>query len=550
MLICDWTETIWTPAGNSNRRRPAALAPGQAPQRCAERKSIEASMNERPQDCRMKLKQLIENLPNASIEGSTDGDIAGITCDSRRVREGMIFVAVKGQQLDGHDYILNAIERGAAAIICEQNGIGFKHATKIKVPDAREAMAIAATTYYENPSAKLRMIGVTGTNGKTTVAFMVKHLLETSGIKAGLIGTIRYEVGDRIFPAQRTTPDSLEIQKMLAGMVRAGCEACVMEVSSHALEQKRVHGIEFDVTIFTNLTRDHLDYHGSEENYYQAKRRLFTPASRSGKRSCAIINIDDPFGRRLTQESSVEVQLTYGLSDEAKFRATHLRLGRDCTEMVVETPEFHFPCRLPLLGRHNVCNALAAAGAASVLEVGPAALRAALNTMEPVPGRLERVSAGQPFGVFVDYAHTDDALRNVLTTVREFTPGRLLLLFGCGGSRDSGKRARMGKVAAELADFTFVTNDNPRKEAPEKIAAQIEEGFRSVRSDGERTELDRQRAIGEIIRMARPEDNVLIAGKGHETYQEFEDTLVPFDDRVYARETLETLGWKSAVSTT
>jgi UDP-N-acetylmuramoyl-L-alanyl-D-glutamate--2,6-diaminopimelate ligase len=493
----------------------------------------------------MQLKQLISDLRTVSVEGTLDREIAGITYDSRRVKAGMIFVAIPGQHVDGHDFINSAVDRGAAAVICQRNGFFPQRATKIKVADVREALAMAAAAYYGHPSTKLKVIGVTGTNGKTTVAFMVKHLLETAGIKTGLLSTIRYEIGERVFPAQRTTPEALEVQEMLSHMVRNECEACVMEVSSHALDQKRVHGVDFDVAIFTNLTQDHLDYHGTMEGYFEAKKKLFTALQHGPKQGGAVINIDDAFGHRLSQETKVEVQLSYGLGEAANLRATHIQLGKDSTQMVIETPDCHFPCRLPLIGRHNIYNALATIGAGLVLKLGTPALKNALNTMEPVPGRLENVSAEWPFGVYVDYAHTDDALLNALRTLCEITPGRLLLTFGCGGNRDSGKRSKMGKVAAELADFTIITNDNPRNESPAKIASQIEDGYLGVRSTGYRIELDRRRAIDDLIRMAQPGDSVLIAGKGHETYQEFEDTVVPFDDRVYARESLKAAGIKS-----
>jgi UDP-N-acetylmuramoyl-L-alanyl-D-glutamate--2,6-diaminopimelate ligase len=330
-------------------------------------------------------------------------------------------------------------------------------------------------------------------------------------------------------------------------MVRAGCAACVMEVSSHALDQKRVLGVDFDVAIFTNLTQDHLDWHGTMENYYTAKEQLFLAAG-SRKEQAAVINIDDSFGGRLAARSDLAVQLTYGLSQAAKLRAVQLELGGDGSRFKVEAPGKAFDCQLPLIGRHNVYNALAAIGAALALSVDAAAIRAALEGMAPVPGRLESIRCGQPFGVYVDYAHTDDALINVLQTLREITRGRLLLVFGCGGSRDKGKRPKMGMVAARHADFSIITSDNPRKEEPAEIAAQIEAGYREQRGDGCLVELDRRRAIEEIIRLAAPGDTVLIAGKGHETYQEYRDTVVPFDDRVFARETLELLGFRGGAS--
>jgi UDP-N-acetylmuramoyl-L-alanyl-D-glutamate--2,6-diaminopimelate ligase len=487
----------------------------------------------------MQLKELVKYLPVLRVEGSLDRDVAGIAYDSRRVTPGMVFVAIPGVHVDGHDFINTAIDRGAAAIICERNGFSSPRATKIKVSDVREALARAAASYYQHPSTRLQVIGVTGTNGKTTVAFMVKEVLEAAGIKTGLLGTVRYEIGDRVIPAARTTPEALEVQQMMAQMVTSGCRACVMEVSSHALEQKRVAGIEFDVAIFTNLTQDHLDYHGTMDNYFVAKQKLFTKIANGSKRGTVVINIDDERGAKLVSESDAAVKLTYGIRGAANIRATNIHLRADTSNFTLETPKKTFACRLPLIGRHNIYNALAATGAVYALGVEPATIESALNHMQPVPGRLENVFCGQPFAVFVDYAHTDDALHNVLTTLREITQGRLLLLFGCGGNRDAGKRPKMGRVAAEFADFTLITSDNPRNESPAKIAAQIEEGFRAVKQSGCAVELDRKRAIAEIISMAKPGDTVLLAGKGHETYQEFEDTVVPFDDRIFAREALE-----------
>lgn len=494
----------------------------------------------------MQLKDLIANLEPTQTEGDLDRPVTGVAYDSRRVTPGMLFVALAGRNVDGHEYIGAAIERGAAAVVCERNGFVPHRTAKIKVADSRAALARVAAAYYGHPSTRLKVIGVTGTNGKTTVAFMVKHMLETAGIKTGLIGTVRYEIGERVIPAQRTTPEALEIQQMLAQMVRADCQACVMEVSSHALEQHRVNEVEFDVVVFTNLTQDHLDYHGSMEAYFQAKKKLFAAAAQEEKSAKAVINIDDTFGRRLSRETDLEVRLSYGLQDAARLRATNIQLGRNETRFVARTADREMLIRSPLIGRHNIYNALAAAGAGLVLKVEAPDIVAALDSLPPVPGRLEAVQMGQPFALFVDYAHTDDALQNVLTTLREITPGRLRLAFGCGGNRDVGKRAKMGRVAARLADFTVITSDNPRKESPARIAAQIEEGFRTVRSDGYLMELDRRRAIGEVIQSAQPGDTVLIAGKGHEIYQEFEDTVVPFDDRVYAREMLENLGYKEA----
>lgn len=490
----------------------------------------------------MQLRQLLQAIPALKIEGSPDREVTGLTYDSRRVTPGVVFVAIPGQNVDGHDFINSAIGRGAAAIICERNGFTSPRATKVIVADAREALALAAAAFYGRPADKLKLVGVTGTNGKTTVAFMVKHLLTASGVPTALLGTVHYEIGQRIIPAQRTTPEALEIHQMMEQMVKSGCTACVMEVSSHALDQRRVFGIDFDAAIFTNLTQDHLDYHGTMEEYYSAKEKLFKNGNSTKKRS-AVINIDDTFGARLADRSDLAVRLTYGISAPAQVRAHNVVLAGNGSHFTVEANGQNFQVKLPLIGRHNVYNALAAIGAALALKIDVATIRSALASMPPVPGRLERIQCGQPFEVYVDYAHTDDAMDNVLRTVREITTGRILLAFGCGGSRDKGKRAKMGKVAAEKSDFCIITSDNPRKESAADIAAQVEGGFRAVRTGEYAVELDRRRAIEAIMRMAQPGDSVLIAGKGHETYQEFEDTVVPFDDRLHAREVLETLGW-------
>jgi len=373
----------------------------------------------------------------------------------------------------------------------------------------------------------------------------VKSMLAAAGIPTGLLGTIRYEIGDRVIPAARTTPESLEIQQMLAQMVKAGCQACVMEVSSHALDQQRTLGVEFDVAIFTNLTQDHLDYHGTMDGYFAAKMKLFTALQHGVKRGVAVINIDDAYGDRINETTEVAVKLTYGLGEAARLRATAINLLPDKTRFQAEFDGRKLACEMPLIGRHNIYNALAALGAGLSLNVDARALKRALKSMPAVPGRLERVTQEEAFNVFVDYAHTDDALEQVLKTLREVTPGRLLLLFGCGGNRDAGKRAKMGGAAARLADFTVITSDNPRRESPAAISQMIESGYLAVRPDGCQVELDRRRAIEEILDLATPGDTVLIAGKGHETYQEFEDTVIPFDDRLVAQECLEALGLRA-----
>ncbi|MCF7669420.1 MAG: UDP-N-acetylmuramoyl-L-alanyl-D-glutamate--2,6-diaminopimelate ligase [Verrucomicrobia bacterium] len=492
----------------------------------------------------MRVKELISCIEAVSVEGPLDREVLGINYDSRRITPGMVFIAVPGQHFDGHDFIPDAVSRGVSAVVCERDAFVPPRVAKILVKDAREALALISCVYYDRPSRKMKVIGITGTNGKTTISFILKRMLEVSGIRTGLIGTIRYEIGERMIPAQRTTPEALDLQSMLSQMVRAGCKACVLEVSSHSLHQKRVLGIGFDVALFTNLTQDHLDYHGGMEPYFESKKKLFDGLREDLRPNAAVVNIDDKFGARLIEESKAAVNMTYGLSEPAMIKAINIRLGRLRTAMRVTGPGFDFDCTLNLIGRHNVYNVLAAIGASAAMNVKCDFMKEALESFPSVPGRLERLDCGQPFGVFVDYAHTDDALKNVLDILREVTPGKLILAFGCGGNRDPGKRPRMGEAAARLADFTIITSDNPRKEAAADIAEQIENGFKKVKTSGYIVELDRRRAIDTAIRSAHKDDTVLIAGKGHETYQEFEDTVVPFDDRIHACEVLGYMGFK------
>ncbi|MFA5190849.1 MAG: UDP-N-acetylmuramoyl-L-alanyl-D-glutamate--2,6-diaminopimelate ligase, partial [Verrucomicrobiia bacterium] len=396
-----------------------------------------------------------------------------------------------------------------------------------------------AAQFHGHPDRRMKVIGITGTNGKTTTAFMVQHILKEAGIKTGLIGTVRYEIGERVIPASRTTPEAVELHEMMAQMVRQNCGAVVMEVSSHSLDQKRVLGIDFDVVVFTNLTQDHLDYHKTMDNYFDAKSILFKSLSSNGKIGMAVINVDDPRGRELVAMPLKAAKLTYGIENEAMVRGRMLAVNCVGLKFEVATPKGEDRISLPLFGRYNVANALGALGACMTLGVKLPTMARALKSLPAVPGRLERVDCGQPFQVFVDYAHTDDALKNMLTTLRESTTKRLLVCFGCGGNRDTRKRELMGRVASQLADFSVLTSDNPRKEEPRAIISQIEEGFSDAGSAGKYEVVeDRREAISRVLAMAEEGDIVVIAGKGHETYQEFADTVISFDDREVAREYL------------
>ncbi len=474
----------------------------------------------------MNGAELLHDLPHELVRGNLNAPITGLAYDSRRVTHGTAFIALPGTRVDGHDFAATAIELGASLIITGRPVELPGETAIIRVENPRAAMAQLAARFHGKPAARLHLIGITGTNGKTTVAFLVRELLRGTGHRCGLIGTVEYDLGDRIIPAARTTPESLELHAYFAGMLRAGCKTCVMEISSHALAQHRVAGLEFQTTAFTNLTQDHLDYHGDMEQYFAAKRTLFTQQPENTNR---IVNADSLFGQRLANEFTAT---TFGETD-SDLQITQLKLGQQETQFTLAGVDF----TMPLIGRHNVSNAAAALGIVRATGMELADCVPRLAKLPPVPGRLEPLSEGQPFAVYVDYAHTDDALRQVLTTLREITPGRLRVMFGCGGNRDTGKRRKMGEAAAALADDILITTDNPRRENPNLIAEQVAEGCPGKG----RIELDRARAIDEILREAKAGDTVLIAGKGHETYQEIEDIVMPFDDRQQARAVLAAL---------
>ena len=498
----------------------------------------------------MKLTEILQTVKPVAVEGSLDRDITGVAYDSRRVMPGNLFVAMHGEHTDGQQYVEAAIERGATAVVFEHAGTLNPRATQIQVDDARQTLALAAASFYNHPSQALKVVGVTGTNGKTTTAFMIKAIMEAAGISTGLLGTVQYQIGARIIPAVRTTPESVELQDLMCQMLRAKCQGVAMEVSSHALDRKRVAGIDFDVAVFTNLTQDHLDYHQTMEEYFKAKSKLFAGLGAMRKPGQAVVNADNEYGRRLIAGLGGEnAVVTYGVLGEATIGATDVRVSADGTNFVVRTPLGTRPIQLPVLGRFNIHNALAAIGAAYALGVDLNTIEGALANLPAVPGRLERIPTGQPFNVFVDYAHTEDALRNALATVSELTQGRLICVFGCGGDRDTGKRAPMGAATCELADFSILTSDNPRTEDPRAILRQIEAGYPAGMHDWYQVIADRREAIERALELAEAGDTILIAGKGHETYQEFADTVVPFSDRQVVVEYFQTPVAMSAPAT-
>lgn len=473
----------------------------------------------------MKLSELISVLGDCSINGRCDVEVTGLSHDSRMVRYGNLFAALPGGKIDGHDHVAEAVERGAIAVLVQREVATSNRATVLRVRDSRRALAQLADCFYGSPSKEIEVIGVTGTNGKTTVCYLTRAILREAGRSPALIGTIEYLIGGRSIPAERTTPEATYLQAMMRDAVREGCDCLVMEVSSHALVQRRVEGIAFDAAVFTNLGRDHLDFHGSIEAYFNAKAPLF--AMPGLKR--AVVNGDDPWGRKLA--ASVTAQLvTYGMHEHATVRAVEVELGRAGSRFGVRTDRHRLSVALPLLGRHNVYNALAATGAALSSGIHPEAIASALSKAKPARGRLEEVPCGKPFRVFVDYAHTEDALENALLAVREGCEGRIILVFGCGGNRDVSKRVPMGRVASRLADLPIITTDNPRGENPMEIIMEISRGCDGA---GKRchTIQNRREAIAAALAEAGEGDVVLVAGKGHERTQEFDSTVVPFNDR-------------------
>lgn len=489
----------------------------------------------------MTLQELIDPLPRAALTGPVTREISGVRDDSRRVREGDVFVAVKGATVDGHDYITTALEAGAAAIVAEEPLTGAlpEGRSWVLVPDSREALAILSSLWWGCPSRDLRVAGVTGTNGKTTTAFLLHTILKRCFQKAGLVGTVVFDDGQNQRRATYTTPGTLEIQEFLARIRDNGCPAAALEVSSQGLEQGRAGSIDFDAAVFTNLTQDHLDYHGSMDAYFAAKRILFDQVAtdRAGKKPTAVVNRDDRYGEVLVRDYAERVKLcTYGFGVDCDFKAGNVKQSRQGTEFQLEAKGRSYLVRMPLIGRFNVYNAVAALAAAAALRVPLREAVGALAEAPQVPGRLESVGQVDGAPVFVDYAHTPDALENVCSTLRELNPRRLITVFGCGGDRDRQKRPLMGRAASAGSDHCFVTSDNPRSEDPERIIADIERGMSG--SVYERM-VSREEAIQAAIAEATGGDVVLIAGKGHEDYQELADGKIPFDDRKVARAAMD-----------
>jgi UDP-N-acetylmuramoyl-L-alanyl-D-glutamate--2,6-diaminopimelate ligase len=486
------------------------------------------------------LKDVLRDTPVLGGAAPGTEEITGIAYNSKSVKPGFLFAALRGAAQNGMDFVAEAEANGAAAVLSEWPKPPSSGAAWVQVADAREALALAAANFFGHPSARMKVVGVTGTKGKTTTTYLIEAILRASGAAAGVIGTIEYRRPGWRVPAPRTTPEAPDLQALLRDMLDAGVTHCVMEVSSHALEQKRVWGVSYDVAVFTNLSGEHLDYHPSMESYFEAKKKLF---ALNHKKRAAVVNLDDPWGEKLVAELPMKT-VTFGLAPAAIVRAVKPVLSPDGIDVQVTYPGGTMRLRSSLVGRHNLSNLLAATAAALALNVAPSDVVKGAASLAGVPGRFERVPNGRGIHVVVDYAHTDNALEHVLMTAREFKPRRVIVVFGAGGDRDRAKRERMGRVAARLADWTVLTSDNPRSEDPMAIIAAIEAGFAKEAVRTYEIEPDRRKAIARALATANKGDVVIIAGKGHEDYQIFKDRTVHFSDNEVAR---EILGAKEAV---
>lgn len=483
----------------------------------------------------MLLSELLAKLPGVELRGDPCVRIEGVAYDSRQVRAGDLFIAISGEKADGNQYLHQAVERGAVALASERSMDSESAVACLKVHNAREFLAQASLILYQDPTSRLNLAAITGTNGKTTTSYLIGSIYREAGLRSCLVGTIGMKIGDRSYPSKHTTPEAPDILRLLHQAVLEGCTHGVMEVSSHALALQRVLGMRFRVGVFTNLTRDHLDYHQNMESYYEAKRLLFTSGSSAGLET-AVINTDDPYGSRLAAEigSTCRV-LSFGLNAAAGIHPTNFRNHIHGTDIHIATPAGKISIHSRLIGRPNLYNVMAATGAALVQGIGLETIRLGVEALAGVPGRMERVEAGQPFTVIVDYAHTPDALQNLLDTLHQLPHRKLITVFGCGGDRDRTKRPLMGEVASKMSDFVIATSDNPRSEDPLKILEEIEPGLK-LGPAAYTLIPDRREAIGRAISLCEKGDIVAVAGKGHEDYQIIGARVNSFDDRVVARE--------------
>ncbi|KUG22913.1 udp-n-acetylmuramoylalanyl-d-glutamate--2,6- diaminopimelate ligase [hydrocarbon metagenome] len=503
----------------------------------------------------MKLNLLIEGLEVINISGDTRQEVSSVCYSADKCEKESLFVAVTGLKHDGHDYIADAVARGARSIVHEKDFNASSNVTAVKVTDSRRSLGVLAKNFFGNPSADLVLAAVIGTNGKTTISYLLESILKAAGFKCGVLGTVNYRYNDKIYPAPNTTPESYDLQKILRAMLDDDVTHAVAEVSSHAVDLKRVDDCDFDLGVFTNLSRDHLDYHLTMGNYFQAKKRFFSevlPKSKKNYPQKMVINADDRWGQRILKEVKLPA-VTYGIESESSIRATNYELALSGIKAAVDLDGETFSIRSSLIGKFNLYNILAAAGAASVLRISPSVIKKGIENLFCVPGRLEKVESSSGLNIFVDYAHTDDALRRVLQNLTELKNKRIITVFGCGGNRDHGKRPLMGEAATTYSDLTIVTSDNPRLEDPLAIIAEIEAGIDQNKiqkilpgnvhlkncTHSYTVIPDREKAIETAINVAQESDIVLIAGKGHEDYQILGTDKIPFDDRVVVKQILE-----------
>lgn len=482
----------------------------------------------------MILKSLLNGLDYEVIKGNEESKIQNIRYDNRKIEQGDIFVCVKGFKVDGHSFIGDAVKRGAKVIIVQEEVSVPEDITIIKVKDTRKALALMSSNYFGNPKDKLKIIGITGTNGKTTSAFIIKSILEKAGCKTGLIGTIANYIGNKKVDAVRTTPESYELHELFKNMVEAGVEYCVMEVSSHSLELDRVYGVQFVEGIFTNLTRDHLDFHKTFENYYNAKFKLFERSNHS------IINLDDPYGANIVEDiekRGVKTKVsTFSVEKDSDFKAFEIKSHSNGSEFKVKLDKIEeFSINIP--GEYNIYNSLGCIICAYNLNIPVEKIKEGLSNVV-IPGRCELVAKEKnlPYSIIIDYAHTPDGLENILSTVKAFTKNRMISVFGCGGDRDKVKRPQMGEIGCKLSDIVIITSDNPRSEEPMDIINDI---VKPLKYDNFEIEVNRKEAIRKAMNMALEGDVIVIAGKGHETYQILKDETIHFDEREVVYDILE-----------
>lgn len=482
----------------------------------------------------MKLRKLLEEISILSWKGNQEENIQGITYSSAQIGEHYLFAALKGEKTDGHQFIPEALKKGAKAILSERPVPDDFPVTWIQVKDAREALGQISANFYGHPYQEMKMVGITGTKGKTTTAYLLEAILKKAHFHPAVTGTISYRGPGLNKSAQRTTPEAPDLHRVLREVKEKGATHCIMEVSSHSLELKRVVGINFDLAIFTNLSGEHIDYHQSMEKYFEAKKKLFT----LNKKGMAVVNLDDPWGKKLVSQLP-RGTITYGLQSKATVRAQNFYFNHRGISISVQYPGGKLDVFSPLLGKPNASNVMASVATALTLNIPLYAIKEGVTSLRGIPGRMEKIDNSQGFLIFVDYAHTDAALRNLLETARGLNPSRVILVFGAGGDRDKTKRPRMGKIAVTWADWTILTSDNPRSENPLTIISDIQKGIQKTGKNNYQIQPDRKEAIRQALYSAKPGDCILIAGKGHENYQIIKDKVIHFNDGEVVREILK-----------